>query len=260
MHESIYMIRGGSFGTNFEVKLAVGIIALAACLYDWRVKGRRDYLWIFLTGFIIWTGIELFIQARGVRAMVESRLFGMPLPMVCSAALRGLSEGAAVAIIGIFFGDRITSGVRRKAWVAAFITLLGMMALLVLAQGGAGVNVGGEVPSRRNMFTQLSVIYMALMVAIDAAWLMGTDPRSRRRGIAMLLVMILFATVWTLFEFIATTRWIEIGGFPSIRRASPAVEFLALGYDVVVEIAMAYLPFFIIPSVLGLIRNDKVIE
>ncbi|MBN2080175.1 MAG: hypothetical protein JW838_14495 [Spirochaetes bacterium] len=257
MHESIYMIRGGSFGTNFEIKLALGVIALAACLYDWRTRGRRDYLWIFLTGFIVWTGIELFIQARGVRAIVESRLFGMPLPMPCSAALRGISEGAAVAIIGIFFGDRIMGGGRRRAWSAAFIVILCVITLLVLAQGSAGANVGGEVPSRRNMFTSLSIVYMALMVAVDAAWLAGTDHRSRKRGVAMLLVMICFASAWTVAEYAANTRWIEIGG-PSFTRASPMVEFPALGYDVVVEIAVAYLPFFIIPSVLGLISGEEV--
>lgn len=256
MNETIYMIRGGSFGTNFEIKLAMGIIALAACLYDWRTRGRRDYLWIFLTGFIVWTGIELFIQARGVRAITESRLFGIPLPMACSAALRGISEGAAVAIIGIFFGDRIVGGGGRKAWGAAFAGFLCVIALLVLAQGSSVPDVGGQVPSRRDMFTALSVLYMALMVAIDAAWLAGTDPRSRKRGIAMLLVMLSFASAWTAAEYAAGTRWIETGG-ASLRRASPAVEFLALGYDVVIEIALAYLPFFIVPSVLGLVRNEQ---
>ncbi len=256
MHESIYMIRGGSFGTNFEIKLAMGVIALAACLYDWRTRGRADYLWIFLTGFIVWTGIELFIQARGVRAIAEARLFGVTLPMPCSAALRGVSEGAAVAIIGIFFGDRFVGGSGRKAWGAAFAGFLFLVVLLVLAQGSAVAEIGGGVPSRRDMFTALSVIYMALMVAVDAAWLAGTDSRSRRRGIAMLLVMLCFASVWTAAEYAAGTRWIEIGG-ASFRRASPAVEFLALGYDVVIEIAMAYLPFFIVPSVLGLTRREK---
>ncbi len=256
MNETIYMIRGGSFGTNFEIKLAMGVIALAACLYDWRTRGRGDYLWIFLTGFIVWTGVELFIQARGVRAIAEARLFGAPLPMAFSAALRGASEGAAVAIIGIFFGDRIIGGGGSKNWGAAFTGFLCVIVLLVLAQDSAVTEVGGQVPSRRDMFTSLSVMYMALMVAVDAAWLFGSDSRSRKRGVAMLLVMILFASVWTAAEYAAGTRWIETGG-ASLRRASPAVEFLALGYDAVVEISMAYLPFFIIPSVLGLIRSEK---
>lgn len=256
MNESIYMIRGGSFGTNFEIKLAMGLIALAACLYDWRTRRRADYLWIFLAGFIVWTGIELFIQARGVRAMAEVRLFGVPLPMACSAALRGASEGAAVAIIGIFFGDRIVGGGGGKAWGAAFTGFLCVIVLLVLAQGSAVAEVGGGVPSRRDMFTALSVLYMALMVAVDAAWLAGTDSRSRKRGFAMLLVMLVFASAWTAAEYAAGTRWIETGG-ASLRRASPAVEFLALGYDAVVEISLAYLPFFIIPSVLGLIRGEN---
>ena len=52
--ESIFMIRGGSFGEDFGRKLIMSIIGLLICVYDWKTNDKRkDYFWVFIVGTII---------------------------------------------------------------------------------------------------------------------------------------------------------------------------------------------------------------
>ncbi len=63
----------------------------------------------------------------------------------------------------------------------------------------------------------------------------------------MFALMIIFGACWTLGEWATGTRWIEVGTPDTYVHAPPLVEFFALTCDVVVEIAFAYMPFFIFP-------------
>lgn len=71
----------------------------------------------------------------------------------------------------------------------------------------------------------------------------------------MFLTLVLFATVWTVFEVVANARWVEIGSEGSYTRAPVAIEFLVLAYDVVIEIGFCYMPYLAIPSLCGWISN-----
>ena len=62
--ESVFMIRGGSFGEDFGIKLVLGVGALIASIYDWRKNKRFDYLWVYLFATMIWAGAELIIQLK----------------------------------------------------------------------------------------------------------------------------------------------------------------------------------------------------
>ena len=74
--------------------------------------------------------------------------------------------------------------------------------------------------------------------------------------------MVMITTIWTILEWLTGQRWIEIGilnpngTYSNLHRAPPLIEFLALAYDVVIEIVLAYVPFLAIPYLLGLIKSE----
>ena len=80
-------------------------------------------------------------------------------------------------------------------------------------------------------------------------------PEQSIRGLCLLFLMIIFGTVWTLGEYLAETRWIEIDTDGNTSHAPLLIEFDALAFDVIIEIAVAYIPFFSIPVRLGLIKS-----
>ena len=118
-----------------------------------------------------------------------------------------------------------------------------------------------SIPSRRDMKSLPATIAILIMSGIAIAWLILTDPETRRRGLAMYLVMAGFIAWWTLMEWLAGQRWIEVGTimdgtYTNLRRADPIIEFLALAYDYMVEVSLIYVPFLTIPHVLGLIKPE----
>ena len=248
---AIYMIRNGEFGTNFELKLFLTALGLIICFLDWHTQKRNDYFWVFLFGSFVWFLVELGIQLNAVRVMPQHYLFGHPIPTWISALLRGTSEGGFIAMVGLLFGDRISQKETRKRWLIIFAITMVVAVVVTLQQGLAAKAIAGDVASRRNIFTFPAAAIMIGCIVFDALWLWKTDSVSRRRGIYMVLVMIGFSAIWTTAEYIANTRWIEVGiaggGF---RQANPLLEFSVFTWDVVVEIALLYLPFFAIPSLL----------
>jgi len=258
--EHIFMIRGGmgagSFGTDFNMKIYMVVATLVMCIYDWRKNGRKDYFWVFLVGWGIWTLAELFLQVSGRRVMMHRYLFGMDLPLWLSIPIQGAAEGGTVAIIGIFIGDRLSW--KRTRTAAALLAAV-LAALLIWSSLRGGIqapNVGGEVPSRRDMFMPVPLIFLAFMVYIDIRFFLKATTGQRARGLYMLGVMIVLSAFWTLGEWMAGTRWIEVGTPDNLRRAPGMVEFAALSFDVIVEIALAYLPFFALPCRWGLIGDS----
>lgn len=251
------MIRGGGFGNNFETKLYMTLIALFAVIYDWKVKKRTDYWFVFLIGTVIWGGVELSLQIAGTRVVVQNYLFGLPLSVFSTALLRGTSEGAVIAIIGVFFGDRLLDSKDRKWSIVGFILLNLVIVLMVLQQYQPTITSGENVPSRREIFTPVAVIFMILMIIIDLYWYFRSDSITRKRGLWMFYVLLLFSTIWTLTEYLCHTRWIEIMSLGSLQHADPITEFLALLYDIVVEIGFAYVPYLALPY---LFRWIKVVQ
>ena len=101
MFESIFMIRGGSFGEEFGLKLILGVAALAACLYDWKKNKRLDYLWVYFFATIIWAGSELVLQLSGTRVFQEKFFFGINITsqLWLTFTLQCMSEAALVTTI-----------------------------------------------------------------------------------------------------------------------------------------------------------------
>lgn len=266
--ESIFMIRGGSFGQDFGTKLIMSIIAIAICFYDWKInEKRKDYFWVFLTGTVIWSMAEVILQLAGTRVLQEKYLFGFDITNMLwlTAPLQGMSEGAFVAVLGMLFGDRILNEETRKKWTLIFIIFLLAFSLIYLPRGIQydSVNAGDpNVPSRRDMFPLSANIFILIMCVIAIMWLITTSSYDRKRGILMYVIMASFIAWWTLMEWLVGERWIEVGtinsdgSYSNLRRAPPLIEFGALAYDYLIEVSLIYVPFLAIPYWLNLIEKN----
>ncbi len=109
--------------------------------------------------------------------------------------------------------------------------------------------------SRRDMLNPvgLTLLIGALGLTLLWYWRWATD-HARGRARWLYFVMVSIGLVWNTAELMANTRWIEVGTFAEPVRAQPVVEVLALGWDCGIEIAMAYMPFLLLPYLARLIR------
>ncbi len=257
--ETVFMVRGGvgvgPFGTAWEMKLLLTAATVGLVLWDWKRNRRPDYLWVFFWGTLIWCLAELVLQATGRREFAARALFGLDLPLWASIPIQGIAEGTSVAVVGIFVADRLLQRSTRAAAAVGYAALMGLLVWGALRGGLQVPDVGGDVPSRRDMIGWVPLLFLAWMVAIDVRFCLHATSEALRRGLAMGGVMLVFAVCWTVSEQAAGTRWIEVGTLAELRRAPPLVEWGALTFDMVIEIVAAYLPYFAIPVYWGQIEG-----
>ena len=279
--ENVYMIRGGTtegvgpFNTDFNIKFIFLLCTFLMILYDWKKNDRLDYLWVCIFGTLIWSAAEGFMQLLGIRDFQQNYLFGFPLPLIIAIPFQGLVEGAFIAVTCLFLGDLMREKKTRLLSILVFTGLMVLMAVFAFTQGIQVPNYGGIVRSRRNMTTLIPILLLCVLIYANIAFFiihprekwegrrLGTylkikpSRNDRIRGYYMFLLMLIFGTVWTAAEYIAGSRWIEVGIDGSTVHADPITEFLALAWDVVVEITVAYIPFFTLPLGLKLIQSEK---
>ncbi len=254
MDDSVFMIRDAIFGRDFTPKLATALLGLALVLWDSVRHKRLDYVWVFVFGTVIWGGAEAFLQIQGIRDMPNRTLFDAPIALPGSYVLQGMSEGAFVAVIGIFIGDRLL--VRSSRWKAA-VGLLGVVLLIASSTVRTVLRTEGlgEVASRRDILAPTALGLIAVTVVISAVFVWRWVAW-RPRTLAMFSVMVVVGTVWTVAQVSLGGRWVEVGSTASgFQDAGPLVSLLAFAFDVVMEIAIPYVPFLALPVMVGLIRN-----
>lgn len=254
---TLFMIRNGEFGTDFNLKLIWSLVGLAVCVYYWIKNKKRDYFWVFMIGSAIWFAIEYGAQLTGVRVMGANYLFGVKIPVVIASILRGSAEGGFVALFGLLFFDKISDKKSRLKWSVLSAIILTIFVLKTINQGLPFREIGGQVASRRDLFGGPSLLFMAGFIIFDIIWLFLTKPEIRKRALGMFSVMVIVTGIWTLTEFFVNTRWIELGPVNALTMAPPLLQFLGLAYDVIVEIGLFYIPFLAIPYFLGLIKNPS---
>ncbi len=259
--ESIFITRGGFWGEEYDFKLLFAVVALVICLFDWKWKERKDYFWIFLTSFIFWSLIELILQLIGIRDMPNRYLFGMEIPVWLSIPLQGLAEGTTVGIMAIFITDLYLDKKTRKYSYLVFTIVVVLIILIMFSHGIYIPNVGGDVPSRRDVFPIWELIIIVITIPV-IYWLITTDKDARKRGYYMFVTMFILGCIWYLFYWLSGQRWVEIGTrnldgtYSNLRRAPLFIEILVMLYNALVEIALIYMPFLAIPYLLGLIKTD----
>ncbi len=253
---TVFMIRDGDFGSDYDFKLIGALIGALLALYYWFRHKKLDYVWVYAIGFLVWFSVEWFLQLMGIRDIKDAYLFGSPISSFVQALLRGGFEGALIAVMGIFFADGLMAkGKERIIFGVFFAIVLAGISIQSLAQSQAFKDVGGEVLSRRDMLNPIGLFLLFGALAITLWWgKFKAAPIARKRALYMYLVMVSIALVWNISEFTANTRWIEAGTFESPVRATPAVEFMALTFDTFIDIGMAYMPFLVFAYLFKLIK------
>lgn len=255
--DSVFIIRDAAFGQDFGPKAIAALLGIVLVVWDCRTQRRWDYAWVFGIGTVIWMAAELFLQLSGVRDMPSHQLFGRELGPVAAQLIQGASEGALVAVMGLFVGDRWLVKSRRSRSYLIFVLFAAALFFSAFraARKAQGLDV---VASRRDVLDPLALMFIAIMIAIAVvfwwryrAW----HPRTA----AMFVAMVALAAVWTIGQVWVGGRWVEVGNEAAqqFTRAGPLVTFLTLAFDVVVEIALIYVPFLGIPVMLRLIRNPE---
>jgi hypothetical protein len=117
--------------------------------------------------------------------------------------------------------------------------------------------IGGEVASRRDIFSLSSLFVTILVTVLSAYWLSRVSQPVRQRALRLFWVMVIMSGVWTLTQVVADLRWVEVFTAGAYMRAPFWVEFGTLFYDVVFEIGFMYIPFFAIPFMLKLLKHNE---
>ena len=69
----------------------------------------------------------------------------------------------------------------------------------------------------------------------------------------MLIAILVFSTIWSVAQYIANVRWIEVLSGAVFLQAPPLVEFLVFAWDIIFEVAVCYVSFYTIPHRLRLV-------
>jgi hypothetical protein len=261
--ESIFMIRGGFLGEDFSFKILFTFFTIALVLFDKIRNKRLDYFWVFVFGTIIWIGIEALLQVSGGRIMPNRILFGIQLPLWLSLPIQCIAEGSFVAVFSLFIADLILDvNTKKYGIILLVITIVTLFITVFFIYGIETPNIGGQVPSRRNVFKIGSVITVGIICGVAVYWLITTGPTPRKRGLYLFLFMLIIGGAWITFNVLAGQKWVEIGienpngTYSNLRRAPLLIEIVVLMYDIIFEIALIYVPFLAIPYMLGLIKKE----
>lgn len=250
----VYMVRGSAFGSEFNFKLALCLVTVGLVAWDRYRNKRWDYAWVLLVGAVLLTLAEIYMQLRGTRSLPDRVLFGRELPLAVSALLQGISEGAFVAVFGLFFADRILQRKSRKQALVGLGLTMCLVALLVVLRA-AHSDSSGQAAGRRDIAAVGPLMLLVLVLAFDT-WFWWRRPQFRRRSLLMAAAMLALVATWTVTSTLTGGRWVKVPGATSgsFQRASAAVSISALTFDVVFEVVMASVPFFAIPALLGLMK------
>ncbi|MFW9904198.1 MAG: hypothetical protein ACFFFH_07700 [Candidatus Thorarchaeota archaeon] len=252
------MIRNGLFAIDYEMKLILALIGFSVCILFVIMSKKNDYLYIFITGVVIWSVFELMITLLGIRSGVKPTIFGIELHWFIAGIIRGSSEGAVVAIVGIIFGDYISSRDHVKIAFPAAILILAFFVSRTLINGLPDKEIGGAVLSRREIFAWPSVLFFLFFVILVTTWYISQkDSQIKKRVRNMFISTCIFSSIWSIAQYVANTRWIEVKTNTTYVRAPPIVEFLVFAWDIIFEISLCYVAFLVIPSILNLIKSPQ---
>ena len=223
------MFRHGAFATSGEVKVAFTIIAWLLC------EGNAEYKKLFLVSSVIWALVEAWLQYRGTRKIASMMFWGNALPLPVSLALQGTQEAGFVVIYGIFFADRLATH-----WKYILYSNAGVLALIMW--NGRNKKIERRA-SRRCITAPLPLLLLGSTIIVNIIGLIALEAE---RPLRMLFCMTILGAVWTLGQVIAGLRSVETDAGPGTGMET----FAVLAFDVIIELACAYLPFYFLVSLL----------
>ncbi len=226
-----YIVRHGAFATSAEIKIVFTIIAWLLCGQD------TEYLALFAVSSFLWASVEAVLQLYGTRQIVSMNFLGRPLPLPISLALQGTQEAGFVCVYGIYFADRLSTH-----WKSLLYSNVGVLAIILW--NGRHKNIKRQA-SRRCITAPWPLALLAATCLLNIAGLVWVETI---RPLRMLMVMSILGGVWTAGQVASGLRGVETESGP----ASPGEVLAVLGFDVLIELACAYLPFYFLVKISGL--------
>jgi hypothetical protein len=261
----IFIIRGsGSSYMDFNLKFILAISAIAITVYDWRKNHRLDYFWIVL---IVTLGlpIEAYVQMTGRRIFHQNYLFGIKLPYLVQLLIQSLSEMSFDTVLLMFLGERMMNEKTRKNAMIVFAAIMVAWLALIFSNGIQTPVYGGEVPSRRVISGTGELAVVLTAAAVTSAFFLTEDGRryilavpskeDKRRGLFLLILLIIYGAVGQIGMYLAGVRWVEIGVLGSTMHAPILIEIVGFMYNFIFEYAFAYTQTFAIAVGLKLIKT-----
>lgn len=239
-----YITRTGDFATNANKKFAYTILGLGLCYNDYIKRNTLEYVSVFIGSSIFWTLIELFLNITKSRVINPMNIkignkIKVPVNKYVSIALQGTQEGGVVTLIGLYFGDRISS----YYYQTIYHIIISYMVINMFYKKS---NL--KIRSRRQINTPSSLLIMGTVTVYNAITIYH-NPEHVFRVAMMFLSMVYISSIWTYVSYKKMFRNVETEMLDDNKKYSIVISskntvFNVLIYDVIFEIGIAYITFY----------------
>lgn len=241
LNNKYFIIRIGDFATNGNRKILYFLFSLFFCFEEYFTIQSLDCFKIMFGSSIIWTIIELFLHYTNTRVIKPMYIgFGnnqRKINNYLGICLQGVQEGGFVTTFGLYFADRI--------FQIKYFLLLHMFVIFIVLNIYFKKNE--EKLSKRQINSNNSLL-LILSSTFYNIKMIYQYPEHNLRQFKMFLIMIYISSIWTFLVWLRGFRKVEIllkNNNNYIQKNITYIDsFLILGYDVVFEIAIAYLTFY----------------
>lgn len=241
LNNKYFIIRIGDFATNGNRKILYFLFSLLFCLEEYITIKSLDCFKIMIGSSIIWSFIELFLHLTNTRIIKPMYIgFGenkRKINNYLGICLQGLQEGGFVTTFGLYFGDRL--------FQFKYFILLHMFVIFIIFNIYFKKNE--EKLSKRQINSNNSLLLISSCTFYNIK-MIYQYPEHNIRQFKMFFIMIYISSIWTFLVWLRGFRKVEIllnkNNNYIQKKINYMDSFLILGYDIVFEIAIAYLTFY----------------
>lgn len=236
-----YIIRVGDFATNGNRKILYFLFSLFLCWEEYISFKSLDCLKLLFGSSIIWSFIEFLLHTTNTRIIKPMYIgFGKNKRKInnyLGICLQGLQEGGFITTFGLYFADRLFH-------IKYFILLHLFIIFIIL---NIFFRKNEDKLSKRQINTNNS-IFLMLSCTLYNLKMIYQYPQHNIRQFKMFFIMIYVSSIWTFFVWLNGFRKVEIliknqNNYIN-KKITHFDSFCILTYDIVFEIAIAYLTFY----------------
>ena len=238
------IVRIGEFATKANTKINYCLFSIALCLEEYITNNSTDCFMILGYSTLIWSCIEFFLHASNTRIIKPMVYYynqneHTAVPHYLGLFLQGFQEGGVITTIGLYFGDRIFS-------YNHMVGLHILISFIVLNVCNKTKSITHNSVRQVNTATSLLGMSSITLYNIQSLY---QYPEHRYRQLSMFFVMIYVSSWWTLAAWYNGFRKVNVyikndNDIYVLKKPNSFDTVIVLSYDVIIEIAMAYLSFY----------------
>ena len=228
-----YMTRNTVFSRSAINKMLYTMISL------YLASSGEDLLKIYCISTFIWSFVEHLLQKYKVRKISPMMLGNMIVPRPYSLLLQGSQEAGFLCVYSLYFADQYPWDA--ECVLFFFWTLAAIYAHTIASQIFV-FDTRKDMHSKRLVNDTKSMVVLGSVCLLDMHYLAYIE---FWRPFKFLMIMSALGATWTSAQFSMKARNIvgKDGAFISFRE-----KIIIFAYDVFIEIAMAYMPFYILST------------